>query len=86
MKRRLFNCSCYGDYEGSPASIRKHTNELKVHDKTVKTAIKQDLSQSLNLLDCAIWSVLENKTNAPSHSNICSLKTAIEEEWKKMFE
>ena len=29
-------------------SIRKHTNELKVHQKTVRTAIKQDLSPDLN--------------------------------------
>ena len=29
-------------------SIRKHTNELKVNVKTVKTAIKQNLSPDLN--------------------------------------
>ena len=39
-----------------------------------------------NLLDYAIWDILENKTNATSHPNIGSLKTAIEEEWKKMSE
>ena len=33
-------------------------------------------------LDYAIWSILENKTNATSHPNIGSLKT-IEEEWNK---
>ena len=32
-------------------SIRKHSNELKVHEKTVRTAIKQDLSSDLNPLD-----------------------------------
>ena len=37
-------------------------------------------------LDYAIWGVLENKINATYHSNIGSLKTAIEEEWNKMFE
>ena len=33
-----------------------------------------------------LWGVLENKTNATSHPNIGSLKTAIEEEWIKMSE
>ena len=32
-------------------SIRKHANELKVGKKTVRTAIKQDLSPNLNPLD-----------------------------------
>ena len=41
-------------------------------------------SLHLNPLDYAIWGVLENKTNATSHSNIGLLKTAIEEEWNKM--
>ena len=67
-------------------AIRKHANDLKVHEKTVQTTINQDLSPDLNPLDYAIWGVLENKTNAISHSNIGSLKTAIEEEWNKMFE
>ena len=66
-------------------SIRKLANELKVHEKTVRTAIRQDLNPDLNL-DCAIWDVLENKTNVTSHLNIGSLKTAIEEEWNKMSE
>ena len=35
-------------------SIRKHANELKVHEKTVRTAIKQDLSPDHNPLDYAI--------------------------------
>ena len=59
---------------------------LKVHEKTVRTAIRQDLSPDLNPLDSTIWGVLENKTNATSLSNIGSLKTAIEEEWNKMCE
>ena len=67
-------------------SIRKHANELIVHEKTVRTAIKQDLSPDLNLLDYTIWGVLENKTNATSHPNIGSLKTSIKEEWNKMCE
>ena len=40
----------------------------------------------LNPLDYAIWGVLENKTNATSHPNIGSLKTAIKKEWDKMSE
>ena len=63
-------------------SIRKYANELK----TVRTAIKQDLSPGLNLLDHAIWGILENKTNTTSHLNIGSLKTTIEEEWNKLPE
>ena len=59
--------------------ILKHTNESKVHEKTVRTAIKKDLSPDLNPLDYAIWCVLENKTNATSHPNIA-------EEWNKMSE
>ena len=54
-------------------SIRKYANELKVHKKTVRIAIKQDLSQDLNPLDHAMYGVLENKTNATSHRNIGSL-------------
>ena len=46
------------------ASIRKHANELKVSEKTVRTAIKQDLNQDFNPVNYAIWGVLENKTNA----------------------
>ena len=38
------------------------------------------------LLDYVIWDVLENKTNVTSHPNIGSVKTAIEEEWNKMYE
>ena len=40
-------------------SIRKHANELKVHEKTVRTAIKQDLSPDHNPLDYTILGVLE---------------------------
>ena len=58
--------------------IRKYANELKVHEKTVRTLIKQDLSPDLYPLDYAIWDVLENETNATSHPNIGSFKIAIE--------
>ena len=67
-------------------SIRKHANELRVHDKTVKTIIKRDLSPNINSVDYAIWSILKNKINPISHSNIVSLKTAIEKEWNKIFQ
>ena len=56
-------------------SIKKQANELKDHEKTVRIAIKQDLSPDLNPLNYA-----------HSHPNIGSLKTAIEEEWNKMSE
>ena len=32
-------------------SIKKHDNEPKVHEKTVRTEIKQDLSADFNPLD-----------------------------------
>ena len=59
-------------------SIRKYANELKVHEKTVRTAIKQDLSQ--NLLDYVIWDVLKNEINATSHPNMSSLKIVTSDE------
>ena len=61
-------------------------NELKVNEKTVSTAVKQDLNPDLNHFDYAIWDVLENKIYATSHRNIGSLTIAIEEEWNKMSE
>ena len=51
-----------------------------------RTAIKHDLNPDHNLLNYAIWSVLENKTNATSHPNIDVFKSAVEEEWNKMSE
>ena len=36
-------------------SIKKQVNELKVHEKTVRTAIKQGLSPDRKPLDYAIW-------------------------------
>ena len=58
----------------------------KSSKKTVRTAIKQDLSPDLNPIDYATRSILENKTNATSHPNVVSLKIAIVEEWNKMSE
>ena len=60
-------------------SIRKHANELKVYEKIVMKEIKQDLSPVHKTFVYTIWVVLENKTNATSHPNIGSLKTAIKE-------
>ena len=72
--------------KGPTTSIRKLAKELKVQKKSVKTAIKQDLSLDLNPLDYDIWGILENKTNATSHPNIRSLKTVLEEKLNKMSE
>ena len=40
--------------EDPTTSIRKHTNELKSHEKTVRTSITQDLSPDLKPLDYMI--------------------------------
>ena len=66
-------------------SMRNHANDLKVHKKTVRTAIKRDLSPDRNPIDYAIWGVLENQTNTTSYPNIGLLKIAIEE-WNKISE
>ena len=55
--------------------------------KLLGQQLNKILAQTLTPpLDYAIWGVLENKTNATSHPNIGSLKTATEEEWNKMSE
>ena len=72
IKRRLFNCFRNGDYEGPTASIRKHAIELKVHEKTMKTAIKQDLSSDHKTPVRCMRRF--TKTKAASHPNIGSLK------------
>ena len=66
-------------------SEKKCANELKVNEKSVRTVMKQHLSPDSAPWLC-LWGDLENKTNATSHRNIGSLKTAIEEEWNKMSE
>ena len=66
-------------------SIRKDANEFKVHEKTVRIAIKREKFTDLKPLDYVIWGVLENEINAISHSNIGSLTTAIEEEWNGVY-
>ena len=67
-------------------SVRKHANEFKIHEKTMRVAIKQDLNPNLNYLDDAIRGVLENKTNAISYPNIGSVTTPVREEGNKMSE
>ena len=67
-------------------SVRKHVNELKVNEKTVRTVIKEDLRPDVNPLDYAIRAVLEYKANVTSHQNIYLLKIAIDEEWNKISE
>ena len=59
---------------------------MKVHVKTVWTAIKQDLSRDLKPLVYAIWGVLKNKTNVTCNPNIDLLKTIYEEERNKISE
>ena len=63
----------------STMSIRKCTNEMKVQGKSVKTAIKEDLSSDLYIFEYAILGILENKTNVTSHPNIGLLKAAIQD-------
>ena len=63
--------------------------EKKWHAETKPKNFRNNWSffmASINSLDYAIWSILENKTNATSHPNIGLLKTAIKEEWNKMSE
>ena len=84
LKEDFLTALVTGIMKGTTTSIRKHANELKVNEKTVRRAIKQYLSPDHNPLDFAIWSFLENKTNATSNRNIGSLKTAFDEEWNKM--
>ena len=66
--------------------IRKDTYELKVCKTTVRTAIKQDLSTDHNTLVSVVCGALENRTNATSHPNIGSLKTALGKELNRMSE
>ena len=61
---------------------RKYANELKVHEKIGRIAIKQDLSPDLNPLNYAKWGILENKTKLPIQ--ILVYLTATVEEWNKM--
>ena len=67
-------------------SIRKHANELKVHEKTVRTAIKIDWTPLILLYRAFQKKKKKKKKKCNFPSNISSLKIAIEEEWNKMSE
>ena len=47
--------------------------------KIIGVSLWPPSSSDFNPLDYAIWSILENKTDAASHPNIGLLKAAIEE-------
>ena len=57
----------------------KRQNQTKTNSEIIGVSLWHQLNPDLNTIDCAIWGVLENKTNATSHPNISSLKTAIKE-------
>ena len=67
----------------STTSIRKHANELRVHEKIVKPAIKYDLIPDIKPLDYTIWGVLKNKKMQLPDPNIGSLRHATEGKCKK---
>ena len=56
----------------------------KKNSKIIAVSLSPPSSPDLNLLDDALWDVLEKKTNAASHPNIGALKTAIEKERNEM--
>ena len=56
------------------------------NSEIIGISLRPPSSPDFNPLDYAIRDVLENKTNAISHLNTGSLKTAIEEKWNKMSE
>ena len=60
-KNSLLTALATGIKKGPSTSIRKHANELKVHKKSMGTAIKQDLSLDHDPLDYAIWDILKTK-------------------------
>ena len=54
MKRMLLIALAKVIKKDPTTSMRRYTNELKVHEKTMWTAIKQDLSPHHNPHDYAI--------------------------------
>ena len=64
----------------TPKPIQKKISEI------IRLSLWLSSNPDLNCLDYAIWNVLENKTNAISHSDIRSLKTAIEKERNKIYD
>ena len=59
---------------------------LKSTRKLWGQQLNKNQAYTINPLLAFLWGVLENKTNANSHPNIASLKTAIEEGWNKLSE
>ena len=57
---------------------------MEVHEKTEDS--KEHLKPDLKPLWLLLIGVLGNETNATSHPNINSLKTAIEKEYNEMSE
>ena len=66
--------------------LNTEIKQKKKNSEIIGVSLWPPSSPDLNALDYALWGVLENKTNATSHPNNGSFKTAIEEEWNKMFE
>ena len=60
--------------------------KLKKISEIICVSLWPQSSPDRNSLRYSLWGVLENKTNATSHQNIGSLKTAIKEEWNKESE
>ena len=56
-KERLLTALATTIKRGPTTSIRKQSNELKVHEKTVRIAIKQDSSPERNPFDYAIFGI-----------------------------
>ena len=59
--------------------LRSKSSQKKI-SKMIGVSLRPPSSPDLNPLDYTMWGILENQTNATSHPNIGSLKTAIEEE------
>ena len=78
-ERRLLTPLATVIKKGPTTSIRKHDNGVKVHEKTMRISIKQDLSPDLKHLITRYVFFLK-QTNATSNPNIGLLKTANEDE------
>ena len=66
--------------------LNAETEQKKKNSKIINFSLWPPSNPDPAPLDYAIWSLLENKTNAFSHPNIGLLKTVIEEEWNEMSE
>ena len=66
-------------------SIRKHANELKVHEKTVRTAIKQDLGPDLNPLNYTMGFFLKTTQMQLAIQILVHLRLLLRRNGKKAF-